>query len=222
MDAFVSYSVEDKAMGAVTKASLEAHGFDSFLAHDDLQVSEEWKDRILEELRQVDVFVTLLSCSFVGSKWCAQEVGFIVSRPEVLIVPLSLDGTTPYGFISHLQGIRVRDESHLAATLEEVLFRRRPRRMIHKQIEKVRAARSFRGAEAVVKPLVQHFALFSDDEVNAFASAAASNYEVWDAGLCRSQYIPDFVRVNGPRIAAAQVGELKAVIADLDLPQGGV
>lgn len=95
MGAFVSYSVEDKAMGAVAKACLETHGFDCFLAHDDLQVSEEWKDRILAELRQADVFVTLLSGAFVDSKWCAQEVGVIVSRPDVLIVPLSLDGTPP-------------------------------------------------------------------------------------------------------------------------------
>lgn len=207
-------------MGAVAKVSLEAHGFECFLAHDDLQVSEEWKGRILTELHQTDVFVTLLSRAFVGSKWCAQEVGVIVSRPDVLIVPLSLDGTTPYGFISHLQGTRVRDESHLAAILEEVLFRRRPRLMIPKQIEKVRAAGSFRRAEAVVKPLVPHFAQFSDGEVNAFASAAAGNSEVWDASLCRSDYIPRFVRVNGPRIAAAQAAELKAVIEDLDLPQG--
>ena len=208
-------------MGAVAKASLEAYGFDCFLAHDDLHVSEEWKDRILEELRRIDVFVTLLSRAFVESKWCSQEVGFIVSRPEVLIVPLSLDGTNPYGFISHLHGIRVLDHFHLAAILEDVLFRRRPRRMIHKQIEKVREAGSFRGAEAAVKPLVAHFAQFSDDEVNAFASAAAGNSEVWDANLCRADYIPHFVRVNGPRIAAAQAAELKAVIEDLDLPQGG-
>lgn len=222
MDAFVSYSVEDKVMGAVAKASLEAHGFECFLAHDDLQVSEEWKDRILAELRQADVFVTLLSRAFIGSKWCAQEVGVIVSRPDVLIVPLSLDGTTPYGFISHLQGIRVRDQFHLAAILEEVLFRRRPRLMIPKQIEKVRAAGSFRGAEAAVKPLVPHFAQFSDGEVNAFVSAAAGNSEVWDASLCRSDYIPHFVRVNGLRITATQAAELKAVIEDLDLPQGAV
>lgn len=220
MDAFVSYSVEDKAMGAAAKASLETHGFECFLAHDDLQVSEEWGDRILVELRQADVFVTLLSRAFIGSKWCAQEVGFIVSRPDVLIMPLSLDGTTPYGFISHLQGIRVRDQFHLAVIIEEVLFRRRPRLMIPKQIEKVRAAGSFRGAEAVVKPLVPHFAQFSDGEVNAFASAAAGNSEVWDASLCRSDYIPHFVRINGARITPTQAAELKAVIEDLDLPHG--
>lgn len=208
-------------MGAVVKASLEAHGFDCFLAHDDLQVSEEWEGRILAELRQIDVFVTLLSSAFVGSKWCAQEVGFIVSRPEVLIVPLSLDGTKPYGFISHLQGIRVRDQSHLSVILEEVLFRERPRLMIPKQIKKVRAAGSFRGAEAVVKPLVPLFAQFSDDEVNTFVSAAAGNPEVWDARLCRSDYIPEFVRVNGPRIAPTIAAKLKAVIETLDLPQRG-
>lgn len=217
MQAFVSYSVEDKAMGGAVKAALEGHGFRSFLAHEDLQVSEEWKQRILEELQQVDVFVALLSKSFVASRWCAQEVGFIVSRPDVLIIPISLDGTTPYGFISHLQGIRIREEYQIASLLEEVLFRRRPRLMIPKQIDKVRRAGSYRGAEALVRPLVPHFAKFSDDEVDAFAAAAAGNREVWDAGACRDEYIPEFVRTNRSRLSAARAAELREVINDLDL-----
>jgi hypothetical protein len=216
MEAFVSYSVEDKVMGGAVKTALEGHGFHSFLAHEDLQVSEEWKERLLEELKQVNVFVALLSKSFAASKWCAQEIGFIVSRPDVLIIPLSLDGTTPYGFISHLQGILVRDEFNVGAVLEEVLFRRRPRLMIPKQIEKVLRARSYRGAEALVRPLVPHFAKFSVEEEEAFAMAAASNHEVWDAGACREEYIPEFVRVCRTRLSAARAAQLKEVIEDLD------
>jgi hypothetical protein len=217
MEAFVSYSVEDKTMGGVAKTALESHGFRSFLAHEDLQVSEEWKERIITELLQVDVFVALLSKAFVASKWCAQEVGFIVSRPEVLVIPISIDGTNPYGFISHLQGIRLHEEYQVAAIIEEVLFRKRPRLMIPKQIEKVRGARSYRGAEALVRPLVPHFSRFSDDEVNKFASAAAGNHEVWDAGQCRDEFIPEFVRLNKSRLSATAAAELKTVIEELNL-----
>ena len=39
-----------------------------------------------------------------------QEVGFIISRPEVVIVPLSIDGTTPPGFMSKLQSGRISPE----------------------------------------------------------------------------------------------------------------
>jgi TIR domain-containing protein len=170
--AFVSYSVEKKIAGGAVKECLGRFGYECFLAHEDLHVSEEWKHRILEELGTADVFVALLSKEFMASKWCGQELGFIVSRPAVLVVPLSLDGTMPYGFIEHLQGIRV-DGVNLAAVLEEVLYRKRPRQMIPAQIERVRSAGSFRGAEAVVRPLMPHFAQFTDQEVDDFARAAA-------------------------------------------------
>jgi hypothetical protein len=216
--AFISYSVERKHAGAAVKGCLAGHGYRCFLAHEDLHVSEEWKQRILDELRESDVFVAVLSKEFKDSKWCGQEVGFIVSRPDVLVVPISVDGTMPYGFIEHLQGTRVRPET-IAPVLEEVLFRRRPRQMIPAQIEKVRAAGSYRGAEAVVRPLVPHFALFSDDEVNAFAHAAANNQEVWAAGRCASEFLPEFVRINGRRISPQAASALSSVLEHLDLPQ---
>lgn len=213
--AFVSYSVDNKIFGGVVKECLAGHGYSCFLAHEDLQVSEEWKHRILEELGRADVFVALLSKDFMKSKWCDQEVGFILSRPGVLVVPLSIDGTTPYGFIDHLQGIRVDDQKTVASVLEGVLYRKRPRHMIPPQIEKMRHAKSFRRAEAEVQPLVPYFEIFTVDEVNAFAQAASGNGEVWDATLCRTEYIPRFVRVNGARMSPTAAAGLKAVLPEL-------
>ena len=102
--------------------------------------------------------------------------------------------------------------------LEEVLYRKRPRHMIPAQIERVRSAGSFRVAEAVVLPLVPHFAQFTDQEVNDFARAAAGNYEVWDAGLCASQYVPEFVKVNRARMSHEAVYELLNVLPNLEIP----
>ncbi|PKB59369.1 MAG: hypothetical protein BZY83_02175 [SAR202 cluster bacterium Casp-Chloro-G2] len=84
--AFVSYSNVDRIIGAQVKDVLEYVGIDTFLAHDHLQVSEEWRTRILEELSQCDIFVPLFSRHFLESH-CAQqeagfEAGFIVSRQK--------------------------------------------------------------------------------------------------------------------------------------------
>lgn len=215
--AFVSYSVEKKKAGAAVKACLSEFGYECFLAHDDLRVSEEWKHRILEELALADVFVALLSKEFLASKWCGQELGFILSRPDVLVVPLSLDGTTPYGFIEHLQGMKV-NKGTLASILEEVLYRKRPRQMIPAQIARVRSAGSYRGAEALVRPLVPHFGRFTTEEVDAFARAAAGNSEVWDAGRCASEYIPAFVEASGSRLSPEAALDLLAVLPDLEIP----
>ncbi|HET8546351.1 MAG TPA: toll/interleukin-1 receptor domain-containing protein, partial [Bryobacteraceae bacterium] len=107
--AFISYSHVDRKYGAQAKALLEEVGIEAFLAHEDLHVSDEWRNCIIEELKRCDLFVPLLSANFLTSKWAPQEVGFIISRPEVVIAPISIDGTTPFGFISHVQSRRIVD-----------------------------------------------------------------------------------------------------------------
>ena len=200
MDAFISYSTLDKGYAANVKQVLTGYDIDTFLAHEDLLVSEEWKERILQELKSVDLFVAVLSNNYRTSLWCEQELGFIISRPEVLIIPLSVDGTTPYGFISHLQGQGIGDLAHTASIIESALFRKRPRLMIPLQIVKVGMAGSYRGAEALVRPLVPVFAEFTDEEMSSFVEAATGNSEVRDAADCRSKYLPQFLKVNSDRM----------------------
>src|SRR5665213_2968817 len=100
--AFISYSHLDREYGAQVKKVLSEVDIEAFLAHDDIEISEEWRERILVELRRCDIFVPLLSANFLSSKWAPQEAGFTISRPDVVIVPLSIDGTTPFGFLSHV------------------------------------------------------------------------------------------------------------------------
>jgi len=66
MIAFISYSHVDREYARQAKQVLEEVGVTAFLAHEDLEVSEEWKERILEELKICDLFVPLLSknCGF--------------------------------------------------------------------------------------------------------------------------------------------------------------
>ena len=109
--AFVSYSHVDREFGRQAKTVLGEVGIDAFLAHEDLDTSEQWQERILSELRRCDLFVPLLSKNFLESEWAPQEAGFIASRPsEVVIAPLSIDGTTPSGFLSHIQSSRIQDD----------------------------------------------------------------------------------------------------------------
>jgi hypothetical protein len=47
--AFISYQTEDKQIAGRIKSLLETIGVKSFLAHEDIDVSEEWRIKILEE-----------------------------------------------------------------------------------------------------------------------------------------------------------------------------
>ena len=208
MDAFISYSTRDKQSAHETKKALTNAGFSTFLAHDDLQVSEEWRDSIIDELKICSIFVVLLSANFKASEWCAQEIGFIVSRPEVLVVPLSLDGTVSFGFISKLQSKRIHSDDQIAEVLHGVLLKKRPHMTIPRWIKRVENARSFRGAEAIVKPLVPLFPVFTSDEITAFLEAALANSQVWDAGDCTADYLPAFARMHWAKIAKKHRKEL--------------
>jgi hypothetical protein len=67
--AFISYSHADRKYGAQAKSVLARVGIEAFLAHDDLHVSDQWRNRIIEELKRCDLFVPLLSANFIASKW---------------------------------------------------------------------------------------------------------------------------------------------------------
>jgi hypothetical protein len=198
--AFISYSHKDRKYGAQAKSVLEEVGIDAFLAHDDLHVSDEWRERIIEELQRCDIFVPLLSVNFVESKWAPQEVGFIVSRPDVAIAPVSLDTTTPFGFISHVHSRPVTKDGITRALLVEPLAKRIPRKIVPGLIQIAADAGNFRSAEARMLPLVPLFEKFTSDEAQALADASVKNSQIWSAGLCRSEYLPAFIEVQKAHI----------------------
>ncbi len=198
--AFISYSHTDRKYGAQAKAVLEDVGIEAFLAHDDLHVSDEWRDRIIEELKRCDIFVPLLSDNFLKSKWAPQEVGFIISRPEVVIAPLSIDGTTPFGFMSHVQGRMIPDGTITRELLVLPLARRMPRQILPGLIKFAANARSFRSAEATMKPLVPLFPVFTPEEAQTLAEACVENNQIWPAQLCKDEYLPELIRVHGANI----------------------
>ena len=201
---FISYSNNDREVGAQAKAVLGAVGIDGFLAHDDLEVSEEWKEKILEELRRCDLFVPLLSRNFVESEWAPQEAGYIVSRPEVVIAPLSIDGTTPFGFLGSVQGGRIGENGVTQELLVEPvlarLVRHVPRKILPGVIRRAGEAHCFRDAERQFRPLVPLFEQFSAEEANALAEASVKNGQIWAAQLCRDEYLPDFIQVHADNI----------------------
>jgi len=209
LKAFISYSTTDKAAGAEVKRALNAFGVDSFLAHNDLRISDEWKDRILEELTQCHIFVPLLSKAFRTSNWTQQETGIAVSRKGVLIIPLSLDGTVPFGFISHIQGKEVPESGAESSMFQDLLLEWFPRAIIPALIERAAEASSFRGAEALVEPLVDLFPVFSKKEANQFATAAVAKRQIWSADLCRTEYLPAFLKSQGKNISRKTLKALK-------------
>lgn len=103
---FLSYSSKDKEFAGQLKAELEERGLEAFLAHEDIEPTKEWEGVILENLKECDVFIPLLSENFKESEWTDQETGVAVSEGKV-IIPLKIDAD-PYGFIGKIQALKRR------------------------------------------------------------------------------------------------------------------
>ena len=210
--AFISYATADKKYGAAVKETLDGIGIKSFLAHDDLKVSEEWQKRIIAELKQCRIFIPLLSEAFKASDWCGQETGFYVKHRQstVLIIPLSIDKTNPYGFISHIQRQPIPSTGIDPQTIVDAIGGRWPSVVIEKLLDGVdKRAHSFREAEARIEPLVRYFEKFSKDQAARFARMAVDNGQIWSANLCSDEYLPKFLKLNKMKIPPSLYRALK-------------
>ena len=64
MYAFISYQTDDRLVAGKVKSLLLESGIRSFMAHEDVSVSEEWRLKILEEMGKAEIFVSLWSKNY--------------------------------------------------------------------------------------------------------------------------------------------------------------
>jgi len=77
------------------------------MAHEDVDVSEEWRLKILKEIGITDLFVSLWSKNYYSSWWCIQKSGIASFRKDLTVIPLSTDGSSPQGFASNIQSTKI-------------------------------------------------------------------------------------------------------------------
>jgi hypothetical protein len=110
VNVFLSYSVVDREIAGRLKKELENFGLSIFLAHEDIEPSEEWQKTILENIGECDVFMPLLTREFKESEWTDQETGIAFAKGK-LIIPIKVD-IDPYGFIEKFQALTL-DRSNI-------------------------------------------------------------------------------------------------------------
>lgn len=213
LKAFISYSSKDKLIGGKIKEKLDSFSIEGFLAHDDIYVAEEWKQRIREELSKSDIFIPLLSKNFKESDWCQQELGIAYYR-DIFIIPLQLDANTnPFGFINHIQGKQfefrfiecqgmriIQEHSDLLTYLIQPIVGEFPSPMIPAVIKELERAGSYCYAERVMELLVPYFDKFKREDIDTFIDAAINNNQIFVAALCRGEYLPKFIEINKDKI----------------------
>lgn len=100
---FISHVHTAKMQAGGLRLALQKYAISAFVAHEDIDTSDEWREEILRSLMSMDAFVAILTPDFISSKWTDQEVGIAVAR-DVLLIPINR-GQDPYGFLSKYQAL---------------------------------------------------------------------------------------------------------------------
>lgn len=116
---FISHHHQDRLRAGKLREQLATYYISSFVAHDDIVPTAEWQREIESALRTMDAMVTLNSPHFETSSWTDQEVGFALGRGK-LVVPVGLDGRTPYGFIGKHQAFVPRTGMSAVRVAEKI------------------------------------------------------------------------------------------------------
>ena len=115
---FVSHVAKHRKFAHGVRCELLTYGISAFVAHDDIEPTEEWQLVIESALSTCHCLLALLHPEFRDSKWTDQELGHGMGR-NLLIIPVQL-GVDPYGLIGKLQAIRGDEFS--CSTLARTIF----------------------------------------------------------------------------------------------------
>lgn len=171
-------------------------GIRSFLAHEDIQVTAVWRDKILEEIGKADLFISLISANYLKSPWCVQESGIAAFR-EIIALPLSLDGSIPQGFAGTIQSMKIDPENVSIKDLLPGIVARDFDFGISLMNNLIANSKSFRGAEANFRLILPYTGRMSDSQVKALLEEVAHNNQVHHAGQCANEYIPPLLESHG-------------------------
>lgn len=104
---FISYNSKDKVLAGHLKSMLESERRVVFLAHQDIEVSEDWELMIRMKIKECDVFLALITENFRESHWTDQEVGQAIAKGATIISLFRPN--KPHGFLGRLQGLYLDD-----------------------------------------------------------------------------------------------------------------
>ncbi len=113
---FVSYISNNKTLAGRIKEKLESFGIEVFVAHDTINVTEEWRERILDELDSCDFFISVLTNKYRSSKWTDQEAGYAIALKKKIISLMV--GELPHGFLEKFQATKINARNATPACKE--------------------------------------------------------------------------------------------------------
>jgi len=213
--AFLSYQTTDNSIAGRLKHLLAEVDVDSFLAHEDITLSAEWRQMVLEEIGKTDLFICLLSKGYLTSTWCVQESGIAAWRPGMTAIPLSIDGTTSPGFLSHIQSIKIDPISVTVRELIPGFLKHQLNFGIDVMIKLIGRSTSFREAEANFELILPYPDKMTNTQAKELLECSAANRQIYQASLCAENYLPRVLKRYGHLLDAKHLQFLNEACGEI-------
>ena len=108
---FISYQDRDVKIACDIKDLLIKHSVklkdqDVFVAHRDIPLSEEWREKMIKQLDSSTHLLALCTDNYIQSPFGNQEVGYAIAK-KIKIAPIFWEGTNRgrFGFLEGLQAL---------------------------------------------------------------------------------------------------------------------
>lgn len=181
---FASHLNSQKALVGQVSDYLKGWGIKLFVAHEAIEPDREWHNEIEKALRDCDAGVVFLSQGFNESKWCDQEVGWLLGR-EIPCYPLKFQDEDPYGPFGKKQAFPVRADMTAGKIGDEIIRWLSTKAELEKgfyasMVEALKRSRSFHRTDLVWRRLQTATGLDSD-EVASILAAIRDNDQVYNA-----------------------------------------
>lgn len=192
LSVFISYSTDDKVSAGKLKKYLYTYcGFNCFLAHEDILISQEWEAKIIESLNVSDIFIPLISEYSKNSIYVNQEIGLALAYKKP-ILPLKLSKIYPFGFISRVQAMNLFSTDHqfiITITLQiflslvaDVRFNYLKNKAINSVIYALSQSDSFQSSRIIMRLLIELLHMektsFSNLQIQNINSVINANSQV--------------------------------------------
>ena len=188
---FLSHATHDKNIASALKEKLAYFKINVFLAHDDLKGGVIWDDELNSEIKNCDIFMVLLSKKYHKASYTDQELGIGLANNKI-IIPISIDGTMPYGFIKKIQSILCEpefDDETIHALLELIAIHSDSGKITidqitNKIINSLTNSTSYMQSIECSKQL-SLYSKFTNKQINDIAYALINNDQVYTSMIAR-------------------------------------
>lgn len=179
---FLSYSTKDKDLATDIKEFFDELGINTFLAHQTIEASAEWRREIKKQLEKRQVFLALLTSNSHESDWVDQEIGMAIAFKK-MIVPLPVQ-TPLYGFVADFQAVETRPASDFGKDFWRIvrgIVRRFPgtrSRIRARTLTALRRSRNFHKARDMIRILENVFSPLTRSEKVRIYRASTRNDQI--------------------------------------------